>query len=55
MGLIGDVREWLDQNGTTVRFNVERDGSVGIVTVQFDADDPLAERFCKAFRGSYVD
>jgi len=57
MGLIGDMREWLDQRngGTDVRFNVERDGAVGIVTVQFDIDDALAERFRNAFRGSYID
>ena len=57
MGLIGDMREWLDQRngGTDVRFNVERDGAVGIVTVQFDTDDAFAERFRNAFRGSYID
>jgi hypothetical protein len=56
MGLIGDMHEWLDQNGgAAVRVNVERDGAVGIVTAQFDAEDVLAERFCKAFRGSYID
>jgi len=34
MGLIGDMREWLDQNGgTAVHFSVEREGAVGIVTV----------------------
>jgi len=54
--LIGDMREWVDQNGgTDVGFNVERDGAVGIVTVQFDIDDALAERFRNAFRGSYID
>src|SRR5262249_21549249 len=34
MGLIGDMREWLDQNGgTAVHFSVEREGAGGIVTV----------------------
>jgi len=56
MGLIGDMREWLDQNGgAAVRLDVERDGAIGIVTVQFDIDDDLADRFRNAFRGSYID
>ena len=56
MGLIDEMREWLDQNGATaVRFDVKRGGAVGIVTVPFDTDDHLAERFCKALRGSYID
>jgi hypothetical protein len=55
VGLLGDVREWLDQNGgMSARLNVERASSVGIVTAQINNDD-LAERFCKAFRGSYID
>ena len=55
MGLLGDVREWLDQNGgMSVRLNVARASAVGIVTAQIDNED-LAERFCKAFRGSYID
>ncbi|TMJ86435.1 MAG: hypothetical protein E6G79_06150 [Alphaproteobacteria bacterium] len=56
MRLIGDMREWLDQNGgTAVHLSVEREGAVGIVTIQFDTDDDLAEHFRNAFRGSYID
>jgi len=56
MRLIGDMREWLEQNGgTAVNFSVEREGAVGIVTIQFDTDDDLAEHFRNAFRGSYID
>ena len=50
--VLGDVREWFDQNGdTAVRLNVERTGAVGIVRAQIESDD-LAERFRKAFRGA---
>ena len=55
IGLLGDVREWFDQNGdTAVRLNVERTGAVGIVRAQIESDD-LAERFREAFRGAFID
>jgi hypothetical protein len=52
---LGEMREWLDRHKSSlVRFETAADGDMLTVKVQFDSDD-LAERFRRAFIGSYAD
>ena len=54
--MLGEMREWLDRNDRPfVRFETKgaEPGTIN-VRVHFDGDD-LAERFRKAFDGSYGD
>jgi hypothetical protein len=52
IGLLGDMREWLDRNACRdVRFETEKNGITVTIKAHFEHDE-LAERFRRAFRGS---
>jgi len=55
VGLLGDMRRWLDRNGwaPVAGFETDRDGDRVQIKVQFN-DNALAERFRQAFQGSYA-
>jgi hypothetical protein len=52
--LIEDMTDWFDRNGSPpLPLDTDREGIVVTIKVRFHQDD-LAERFRRAFRGSYA-
>jgi hypothetical protein len=51
--LISEIREWVGRNECPLKIDAQRSGIVMIIKVRFDRDH-LAERFRRAFRGSYA-
>ena len=51
--LLGYMREWLDSNvSKAARLEIKRNGPAIVIKARFDQDE-MAERFRRAFQGSY--